>query len=231
MFRFGWPEAPENALDAITHAVSLSERAAGSTTCNPDACATAAKAADEAANAADDGNNRVIVPHPDGTVFYANALATDSAYAAVYAVNAVFSPSNVFNATSTVETLANNARGAFDTAAYKQAIRRDYDLLLAATTSFGWTDDTPVPPEFFGPMWPEGEPEGWPSSGDKPKTKRKLFLQIAVPADTPDDELDETVAKLARAASELHAAHGGSGLVVTDQRVYETADIPAGVGT
>ncbi len=43
-----------------------------------------------------------------------------------------------------------------------QAMWRDYKLLLAGTKEHGWTDETPVPPSFFGPMWPEGDPEGWP---------------------------------------------------------------------
>lgn len=47
-------------------------------------------------------------------------------------------------------------------AATTAAIRRDFDLLLEASERENWDDDTPVPPEFFGPMWPDGEPEGWP---------------------------------------------------------------------
>lgn len=38
-------------------------------------------------------------------------------------------------------------------------MRRDYELLRAFAEREQWTDETPVPPEVFGPLWPDGEPE------------------------------------------------------------------------
>lgn len=127
---------------------------------------------------------------------------------------------------------AHRAARAFSEAAGRAlaaATWRDYELLRLASERERWTDDTPVPPEFFGPLWPDGEPEGWPIKAEEPAAPRKLILQIAVPEDVPDDELVETVAKLVEAASALHAAYGGSGLIVNDQRVYEPSDVPAEV--
>ena len=40
------------------------------------------------------------------------------------------------------------------------AIARDFQTLLARAEL--WTDYTPVPAEVFGPLWPNGVPEGWP---------------------------------------------------------------------
>jgi hypothetical protein len=33
-------------------------------------------------------------------------------------------------------------------------IRRDFDHLVKLANTHHWTDDTPVPPAVFGPMWP-----------------------------------------------------------------------------
>lgn len=46
-----------------------------------------------------------------------------------------------------------------------KAMRADTELLLAAAEREKWTDDTPVPPEFFGHLWPFGAPKGWPNGG------------------------------------------------------------------
>ena len=45
----------------------------------------------------------------------------------------------------------------------QDAIRRDFDELLIAVRKGSWDDNTAVGPEFFGPLWPKGKPESWPS--------------------------------------------------------------------
>jgi hypothetical protein len=40
-------------------------------------------------------------------------------------------------------------------------IRRDFDRLVTLAKKHNWTDDTPVPPDVFGPMWPEGLTPQW----------------------------------------------------------------------
>lgn len=111
----------------------------------------------------------------------------------------------------------------------KEAMRRDFELLTFAAEAENWTNETPVPPEFFGPLWPDGVPDGWPAPVQSGSEPRKLALQITVPEGTPAAEFEAAVASLIEAASRLHAAHGGSGLVVDDMRIYEPADVPAGV--
>jgi hypothetical protein len=39
-------------------------------------------------------------------------------------------------------------------------IQRDLESVAAIT--YQWNDDPAVPPEFFGPLWPSGAPNGWP---------------------------------------------------------------------
>jgi hypothetical protein len=40
-------------------------------------------------------------------------------------------------------------------------IRRDFDRLVYLAKTHAGTDDTPVPPDAFGPMWPEGRTPDW----------------------------------------------------------------------
>jgi signal transduction histidine kinase len=41
-------------------------------------------------------------------------------------------------------------------------IVRDVEEIHSRATSEGWNDQTPVSPEAFGDLWPEGRPVGWP---------------------------------------------------------------------
>ncbi len=42
------------------------------------------------------------------------------------------------------------------------AIRADYETIKRLVAERQWGDDTPVSPRTFGPMWPQGAPQGWP---------------------------------------------------------------------
>ncbi len=41
------------------------------------------------------------------------------------------------------------------------AIRSDFDTLRERVVTDKWTDDTPVPPDAFGPLWPNGLTPDW----------------------------------------------------------------------
>jgi len=41
-------------------------------------------------------------------------------------------------------------------------VKHDLERLLEQSRSDRWTDETPVSPEFFGPLWRSGPPDGWP---------------------------------------------------------------------
>jgi hypothetical protein len=45
-----------------------------------------------------------------------------------------------------------------------RVIRSDFELLQRLAKAERWTSNALVPPDVFGPMWPNGEPEGWPHS-------------------------------------------------------------------
>lgn len=40
-------------------------------------------------------------------------------------------------------------------------LRRDFDRLVRLVAKHGWADDAPVPPDCFGPLWPEGLAPPW----------------------------------------------------------------------
>lgn len=42
-------------------------------------------------------------------------------------------------------------------------VRGDYHCLQQLCDTEGWDDRTPVPPGVFGGLWPNGQPEGWPT--------------------------------------------------------------------
>ncbi len=48
--------------------------------------------------------------------------------------------------------------------------RRDFDGLLKLAKEEKWTDDTPVPPEVFGPLWDRDPPSWWRDTRDSPTT-------------------------------------------------------------
>jgi len=138
-----WPEAPQIFLDNIDKAITLAEASAAdpaSASEKADA-ATFARAA-YAAYAADAAAARAAYAADAARAAYADdaAAAADAARAAYAAADA-----------------ATFARVAV------RAIRADFELLGAFARREGWDNDTPVPPEVFGPMWPDGVPEGWPN--------------------------------------------------------------------
>lgn len=84
--------------------------------------------------------------------------------------------------------------------------------------SNSWTDDTPVPPEIFGPMWPDGVPEGWPKLSDD-EEQLYLKIELAVPQGMSEEESDDFNERTARFFAKLSAAHvamGGTGLRIVE---------------
>ncbi len=105
------------------------------------------------------------------TVFVTGHAARASSLAASAAYNAASDAYDYARGAADIGRVASIARSACAAATsvtaardMAAAIRHDFDDLLRASRRDSWTDDTPVLPEFFLPMWPQGEPEGWPGS-------------------------------------------------------------------
>lgn len=87
-----------------------------------------------------------------------------AANAAAYAVGTAADP----NSSEMSYAISNAARVLFETAtidtpltAQLRCIRRDFARLKRFAREQKWTDDTPVPPDVFGPMWPDGAEPYW----------------------------------------------------------------------
>lgn len=146
LYKHHWPDAPEEYVADIVNAVEIAEQSAAAGYADTRAAARAAADAARAASVAAD---------------FANA--DPAAYTAAHTAS---------DAAADAAADAATARGAAtDTAAWlagKPIIVRDFQTLLARVNAENWTDNTPVPPKVFGPLWPDGPPEGWPIQSDAP---------------------------------------------------------------
>lgn len=161
-------------------------------------------------------------------VYITGLSAADAAAAAVAAAdNAAFRAAAV--AHRTAHPVSYTASSAADAAARAIAealnlIRRDYLLLLDRAKKEGWNDQTKVPPEVFGPMWPDGEPEGWPWPIDQAaarptlvdKTNSAVTRTLSPPTFfivwDPELVTEDDYSEIVEALSELVAAEGAAGV-------------------
>jgi hypothetical protein len=107
-------------------------------------------------------------------------------------------------------------------------IRRDFDCLANVTKWQHWTDDSSVPPEVFGPLWPEGPPKGWPSIMEIPQ-RAELPLAFVARDGTPSQVTEDDVVNLFNAMNRYHIARGGAPLTYEDLRSLLPALVPAEV--
>lgn len=216
LFNHFWPDAPKKHLDAVDAAVRLAENCAS--TASLTASAVDAVKAYAAANAT--------------TAAY--SANTANAAAAVAAANAADATAKAADATANaavtaVAVAAGDAAAAANAVAAKAGIAEivaDFEFLLAAAEGEQWDDNTPVPPEFFGPMWPNGTPDGWPEEVAV-DAAQVLKLQIAVPQDMNDTQsrdFNEKVKAFLTALSAFDASMGGTGLQILDDASNEYVD-------
>ncbi|HET6573981.1 MAG TPA: hypothetical protein VFG68_10295 [Fimbriiglobus sp.] len=110
-----------------------------------------------------------------------------------------------------------------------QVIRRDFDHLARLVQWQHWTDDTPVPPEVFGPLWPEGPPPGWPADPDLPQ-RTELPLAFVAREGTLPRVIEDEVVNLFNALNRYYILRTGDRLTVDgDIHTLLAALNPAGV--
>jgi len=155
-----------------------------------------------------------------GRAKHAVQCVFSAAYMAKYGLNAKGRKETVFHglAAASEALMGNNA-----------PIRRDFDLLARLVSAYGWTDDTPVPPEVFGPLWPEGKPAGWwPDDPESPK-RNDFALETVSSERVTDAMIEDEVVNLFLAMNRFHIARTGQSLTVEDFQPYLAALVPAGV--
>lgn len=91
-------------------------------------------------------------------------------------------------------------------------IYRDYAVLRCLADEFVWTDETPVPPTVFGPLWPDGMPTGWPADEN---ANREIELTIDLPDNASDADVKRYVELLVSKADDVYRAGGGNGLKIS----------------
>ena len=156
LFVASWTDAPKNHIRAIEYAISLAEETAKS------------GKQKQLGQIGTDANTAA----QDATV-KGNDIAAYAAYSAEYALAAATSFPLI--AANYIAEQAAKAACATDKAAkahsskdssYKiflTAVWRDFDKLKNETQGKGQWYNPPISPDFFGGLWPEGRPSGWPS--------------------------------------------------------------------
>ena len=109
-------------------------------------------------------------------------------------------------------------------------IIRDLDHLLYITR-ISPRPGAGVPQSIFGPMWPDGEPDGWPgaNSGEAAKTGAPVAgILVALDIDRSHDQAKaiEGITKIYEGLDKLHRAQGGAGLRVRRGSIREGCYAP-----
>lgn len=158
------------------------------------------------------------------------------AYLALNVANAVSLAVELRIAANVVDT-DHHARGCLECVGFAKGatandvtsvIRRDFDHLARLAYAYDWTDDTPVPPEVFGPLWPEGKPAGWPDDPQLPR-RTDIALEMVAAERATEEMIEDEVVNLFLAMNRFHIARTGQPLTVEDFQPFLTALVPAGV--
>ena len=228
VFRCKWPDAPQHIQQGLVQTVEVVEKLAGTTgrgdkwVAPAAALAAAAYVCDAAITAGRDRARSIEVVEAASTVI------TKFKDHAANLADPLLRPI----AHNTSVGLANGIATSHETYAQadltaKAVIRRDFDHLADLARSHHWTDDTPVPPEVFGPLWPEGPPDGWPADPDVPQ-RTDLALEILSRPRRPQMTEDDTV-NLFNAINAYYIARTGNRLTMEDLRPLIAAAVPAEV--
>ncbi|MEQ8316040.1 MAG: hypothetical protein RIE77_09210 [Phycisphaerales bacterium] len=155
------------------------------------------------------------------------APSEDPGFAALYAMYfAAIAASSQSDAsaglaanTSSLATTA-NLYANFDHPGHYRCELADALLLESHAARAGADDGTPIDPAALGPLWPNGEPDGWPEPVPPPG-----FRLAIDPGDADQGILQEVF----EALSELHEVHTGYALTYTvdGALVRAEAGVPA----
>jgi hypothetical protein len=149
------------------------------------------------------------------------------AYAFGLSVNAaLFAYSATHNTDSAAKSADAALAAARDFGGAVGLIVRDFESVRSLALDHDWTDECPVPPSVFGPLWPEGSPQGWPNPD---KSATEVVIKFDVPDDVTTAEAVELAKELAAALCILHLTGGGHGLAIQPPlEITAPACVPVG---
>ena len=130
-------------------------------------------------------------------------------------------PNTVVDAATTVHASATDER-------LTPFIRRDFDHIEKYADWHRWTDDTPVSPDFFGPLWPEGPPKGWPAGPDVLQ-RADLPLELLSRAKVLEQMTEDETVNLFNQINAYYIARTGMRLTMEDLRPMVAAGVLAEV--
>ena len=208
LFRSGWKTAPEQHSHAIMRAIEVAESAATAAVSDVHTAYAAAAGADAAANAAEAADDA------DAAADAAAATAARAAYAAADGAAAA----------ADAAAFAVDATDANADVTVRIAIRADFERLKRSAAAEHWTDETPIPPTVFGPLWPGGSPPGWPgASGGSHRAKPEIEPLVVVSFVEGDFTADE-IALFLEHVSTTYREVGGNGLKVVKGQALVPAE-------
>jgi hypothetical protein len=150
LYAKAWPDAPDRHREALEKAIALAESAARS--------GRAAEDARLAASNAYAATMAAAVPN----VIRAGVIRADASNAANAAGFAASTAGSAANADAANAAYSAAAIAAAADAHIVREMWSDFDRLAAEAAKESWTDDSPVDPDFCGPLWPDVVPEWWP---------------------------------------------------------------------
>lgn len=209
LLRHFWQESPNQYASAVVHAIESAEESAILGSVDASSIESIATDAVVAAGAAR------TIPRAAAVARAAKTAADSDPIAYQYA-----DAGRVWDAALAAVEAADSSVVNF--------LRRDFDHLLNLSKWQHWTDDTPVPPEVFGPLWPEGPPKGWPPITDIPR-RNGLSLAFFARERPTAPMIEDDVVNLFDAINRYHISRGGVPLTYEDLRSLLPALIPAEV--
>ncbi|MBP3956318.1 protein kinase [Gemmata sp. G18] len=145
LYQHFWLAAPVEYVAAVARAIEVAE------------CAAAFRL--EIDDGAEAGAQAAVGPAADFLPAYYVAEA------AAYAACAAFTPNAYFVARAAVaaDDAVDAAYPVGGASILRRAVCVDLELLTSAVLSRRCSDETPIAPTFFGPLWPDSPPLGWPA--------------------------------------------------------------------
>jgi hypothetical protein len=153
LFAAAWPGVTLNRVARVDRGITVAEQAAakGGAAAVPRTAGDSANSVSYCASEAEDAGK-------------ADAVAPVLAWAATYAALAAAEMEGSRRTSWVSNAVAYGhlwPAGPKLSKVLRQEITRDWERLRDAFRREAWTDETPVPPDFFGPLWAAGEPAVW----------------------------------------------------------------------
>jgi hypothetical protein len=154
LYRYAWPEAKPEFINFVNNAVDWAERIAAEGKTDFMEMLNESWRAASGQMAAQAAVQAGALPAALAAQAAFAASTADHLHSCSFAVNAIVT-------SATPSTPLNQHLG---------CIRRDFGLLQQTARDEEWTNETLVPPDVFGPMWPAGLAPEWDLNGH-PKAK------------------------------------------------------------